>query len=195
MTQFRSAGWRAVIVLSAGLAMVGACTAPGSGPTTSRVRLHLTDAPSPNIASAVVWISRAYLVPGQEGEAVVVTDEPQEHNLLELQNGVTALLGDATIPAGRYAQLRLVVDSARLTLAAGVTFDDGSSTKSLAVPSGGETGIKVNFAGTLDLTADADVVVDFDVVENFVFQGPPAGPFRVLFTPHLKGSVQPLQQE
>ena len=91
------------------------------------------------------------------------------------------------------AQLRLVVDSARITLADGFTFQDGSTTKSLKVPSGGHSGIKVSFPGKLDLTEDVDVVVDFDVAQNFVFQGPPARPHDVLFTPHLKGSVQPLQ--
>lgn len=191
MQWFRFAGRRAGAAVAAGLAVVMACSVVPASAPTSRLRLHLTDAPAPDIASAVVWISRAYLVPGEQGEAVVVTDEPQEYDLLELQNGVTALLGDATVPAGQYAQLRLVVDSARLTLAGGFTFADGSTTKSLKVPSGSQTGIKVNFAGTLDLTADADVVVDFAVAENFVFQGPRDGPFSVLFTPHLKGSVRP----
>lgn len=196
MTSFRIAGLRAGVALLAGLSIVAACdTLPGSGPATSRVRLLLTDAPGPDIESAVVWISRAYLVPGLEGESVVVTADAQEFDLLELQNGVTALLGDATVPAGRYAQLRLVVDSARLTLAAGAAFHDGSTTKTLTVPSGSETGIKVNFAGGLDLTSNTDLVVDFDVAGNFVFQGPPAGPFRVLFTPHLKGSALPSQPE
>jgi uncharacterized protein DUF4382 len=181
---------RAVAWMGA-IAVLACNTVPG--PTMSRVRLHLTDAPDPAIESAVVWISRAYMIPGEDGQPVVLTDEPQEYDLLQLQNGVTALLGDATVPAGRYAQLRLVVDSARLTLAAGVTFDDGSSTKSLKVPSGSASGIKVSFPGTLDLTEDAEVVVDFDVAENFVFQGPPAGPKSVLFTPHLRGSVQPSQ--
>jgi hypothetical protein len=162
----------------------------------SRVRLLLTDAPAPEIESAVVWISRAYLVPGddaEDGQFVTLTDEPQEYDLLELQNGVTALLGEADVPSGPYAQLRLVVDSARLTLAAGTTFQDGSGTRMLKVPSGHETGIKVVFPGGLELADDVDLVVDFDVEQNFVFQGPPTRPMSVLFTPVLKGSAQPSQ--
>ena len=176
--------------IAAALSLVLACSV---GPTTSHVRLHLTDAPGPEVESAVVWISSAFLVPGDEEGPVVVTDEPQEFDLLLLQDGVTALLGDATVPASRYSQLRLVVDSARLTLAAGVTFEDGTNTKLLQVPSGSQSGIKVSFPGQLDLTEDAEVVVDFDVASNFVFQGPSSGPYRVLFTPTLKGSVQPSQ--
>lgn len=173
--------------ITTALSLVLACSME---PRTSHVRLHLTDAPGPDLESAVVWISGAFLVPGDEAGPVVVTDEAQEFDLLLLQDGVTALLGDATVPASRYAQLRLVVDSARLTLVAGVTFDDGTNTKLFKVPSGS---IKVSFPGQLDLTEDAEVVVDFDVASNFVFQGPSSGPYRVLFTPTLKGSVQPSQ--
>jgi hypothetical protein len=194
MMASRIAKWRAGMALVAGLALLAACEMPpGSASQYSRIRLLLTDAPSPEIESAVVWISRAYLVPGEEGESVVVTDEPQEYDLLDLQNGVTALLGEATVAAGPYAQLRLVVDSARLTLANGATFQDGASSRTLKVPSGHESGIKVIFPGGLELTEDVDVVVDFDVAKNFVFQGPPAGPHSVLFTPVLKGTAQPSQ--
>lgn len=177
-----------------GVLALAACESAG-GPTSHRVRLRLTDAPGPDIESAHVWISRAYLVPGQAGEQVVLTSAAQDYDLLTLQDGVTALLGDATVPAGDYAQLRLVVDSARLTLVDGAAFADGSVSRTLKVPSGSESGIKVNFAGGLHITEDVDLVVDFPVADSFVFQGPPASPMGVLFTPHLKGSSQPAQPE
>lgn len=179
----------AAATMVAGLAFLTGCEALSS-PGTARVRLLLTDAPGPDIESALVWISRAYLVPGENGAAVTVTDEPQEYDLLQLQHGVTALLGEADVAAGPYAQLRLVVDSARLTLAAGATFEDGSSQRTLKVPSGHETGIKVVFPGGLALNGDVDLVVDFDVQQNFIFQGPPTRPHSVLFTPVLKGTAQ-----
>jgi hypothetical protein len=171
---------RGLIPIVVTLALAG-CSASTSSPSTSRVRLRLTDAPGPGIASARVWISRA--------------SDPQEYDLLTLQDGVTALLGDATVPSGDYAQLRLVVDSARLTLEDGSSFADGSATRTLKVPSGSQTGIKVNFAGGLHITDDTDLLIDFSVTDNFVFQGPPTRPMAVLFTPHLKGSSSPAQPE
>jgi hypothetical protein len=54
---------------------------------------------------------------------------------------------------------------------------------------------KVIFPGGLELAEDVDVVVDFDVAKNFVFQGPPTSPMSVLFTPVLKGTGQPSQPE
>jgi hypothetical protein len=156
----------------------------------ANVRLYLTDTPAEQIESAVVWISRAYLVPaGENEEFVTLTDEPQEYDLLTLQNGVTALLGEATIPEDDYEQLRLVVDSARLTLVEGATFADGERSRLLFVPSGMQTGIKVNFGGPLTISGGTDIVVDFDVSRNFKFLGPPPGPFDVLFTPLLEGTI------
>ena len=169
------------------LALTGLVACDGTGPQLAQVNLYLTDAPSDQIASAQVWISRAYLVPG----GFTITSTPQQHDLLELQNGVTALLGSDLIPVGDYNQLRLVVDSARITLVAGATFEDGSSTRTLKVPSGSQSGIKVHFPGRVHIDpAGAAIVVDFPVAENFVFQGSAEAPKDVLFTPSLRGTVQ-----
>ena len=77
---------------SACAALVVACNVGSDlNSDTSRIRLRLTDAPGPDIESAVVWISRAYLVSGGDSTSdststdsssrVVVTDEPQEYDL------------------------------------------------------------------------------------------------------------------
>jgi uncharacterized protein DUF4382 len=175
-----------------GLLALGACE--GTGPAYVPVSLRIKDDPTAHVASAHVWISRAYLVKAGEGGGeprFTISDQPQSYDLLLLQNGVTALLGTATIPVGDYAQLRLVVDSARVTLAAGATFSDGSTERLTKVPSGMQTGIKVTFGGPIHLApGQQTVVVDFPVGENFVFQGPAASPNGVLFRPTLHGTVQ-----
>ncbi|MGH7569988.1 MAG: DUF4382 domain-containing protein [Gemmatimonadales bacterium] len=183
------------LVLSVAAAVLsGLAACDGTGPQLAPVSLYLTDAPSDQIASARVWISRAYLVPGSDdtdGPGFTITDDPQEYDLLQLQNGVTALLGNALIPVGDYAQLRLVVDSAKISLVDGATFADGSSARTLKVPSGMQSGIKVSFPGKVHVDpAGADIVVDFDVTLNFTFQGAPDALRDVLFTPLLKGTVQ-----
>jgi hypothetical protein len=160
------------------------------------VHLYLTDAPSEQIAKAEVWISRAYLVPaGEDGafQTIFPTtegEEPRMYNLLDLRDGVRALLGDADVDAGEYEQLRLVVDRAEITLVEGVTFADGSSSKTLFVPSGMETGIKVEFGGPITIPDEINLLVDFDVARNFIFLGPPGAPLDVLFTPVLVGTVE-----
>jgi hypothetical protein len=151
------------------------------------ISVRLTDAPLAGVASATVWVSQVYLVPGR----FVISSTPVSYDLLDLQSGVTASLGAADIPVGDYEQLRLVVDSAVLTLADGSTFSDGSNTKTLKVPSGMQTGIKVNFGGPIHVApGETDLVVDFDVSRNFVFTGVASHPDGVLFKPVLHGSVQ-----
>jgi len=168
-----------------GLLALGLAACDATAPRVGTVKLYLTDAPSPAIAGAEVWISRAELVPG-----IVVADTPSHYDLLALQGGVTALLGSATTPVGDYAQLRLVVDSARITLAPGTTFADGTSERVLQVPSGMQTGIKVSFAVPVHVASGETVLVaDFDVSRSFVFQGPPGAPNGCLFKPVIHATV------
>jgi len=184
MLRHRIVSWTA-----AAATLVGLTACDSTGPGVGTVRLLLTDAPAPAIASATVWISRAELVPGDNG-GVLVTDTPQQFDLLALQGGVTALLGTATIPVGDYAQLRLIVDSARIVLAPGTTFADGSSERVLTVPSGMQTGIKVTFAGPLHVApGETDLVADFDVSRSFVFQGPPGAPLGAHFNPVIHATA------
>jgi uncharacterized protein DUF4382 len=176
-----------MLTLAAGLA---GCEA-GAGPQMSHLFVRLTDAPAPALASAQVWISTVYLVGGDGTSRFTITSGPStEYDLLNLQGGVTALLGDLTIPAGDYAQLRLIVDSARVTLAGGVLFSDGTDSRDLKVPSGPQTGIKVEFGGPVHIApGQTSLVVDFDVARSFVFLGPSDSPNGVLFKPVLHGTV------
>lgn len=175
------------LTLAAGLV---ACEG-GAGPQMSHVFVRLTDAPAPELASAQVWISQVYLV-GSDGTSrfTIPISPSTEYDLLHFQGGVTALLGDITIPPGDYAQLRMIVDSALVTLKSSL-FSNGTDTVTLKVPSGPQTGIKVEFGGPVHIApGQTDLVVDFDVSRSFVFQGPATGPYGASFKPVLHGVVQ-----
>ena len=167
-----------------------ACGGSDSG-TTGQLTIRLTDAPGDHIESATVYISSIYLIGGNDttGTRFTISETPQQYDLMTLQNGVTTALGTATVPVGDYTQLRLKVDSARVTLKAGVTIG-GASTVSLRTPSAQQTGIKVNFSGPLQVVpGQTFLVVDFDVARNFVFQGPRGAPTGVSFKPVLHAVV------
>jgi hypothetical protein len=164
-----------------------------SAPGTGQVALLLTDSPIANVQSATVWISSVYLSGGANGSGprYTLTTSPASYDLLSLQGGVTAALGTATIPTGTYSQLRFVVDSARLTLAGGLTFPGGSSSAMLTVPSGMQTGIKVTFENPVQITPGQTILVaDFDVSQSFVLTGPAAAPTGALFKPVIHATVQ-----
>ena len=191
MTRIRIAG--AALALAAIGTGIGACD--NTGPDDRAfIQVQLTDAPADLIESAQVWISRVYMMPGEDGEVYDLFNDaanPKSYDLLLLRDGVTADLTAATaVDPGNYQQLRIIVDSAFITLAEGYTFNDGSTTRSLKVPSGAETGIKVQLSEPVEAEpgATTTVVVDFDVEQNFVIQGnpnTPAGINGILFTPVL----------
>ena len=182
---------RSLVGLAA-LAFASACGSADKS-TTGQLVVRLSDAPGDQIQSATVWVSSIYLIGGGDttGSHLAITSTPAQYDLMSLQGGVTAALGTATIPVGDYTQMRLVVDSARVTLKSPLTFSDASITKTLQTPSAQRTGIKVNFSGPVHVAAGQTIlVVDFDVARNFVFTGPSASPTGVLFKPVLHATVQ-----
>lgn len=189
--------WFVRTTLSPALLIIATGCADSAGPKgDARIRVLLTDAPSDVIASAEVWISSAYLTPLPDGgERVNLLDAStgsRSYDLLQLRDGVTAdLTGVVTVESGEYHQLRLIVDSAFITLAEGFAFNDGTTTRSLMVPSAAQTGIKVLLTDPVDAQPGdlVTLIVDFDVDRNFVIQGnpdTPAGIHGILFTPVLE---------
>lgn len=160
------------------LGVLAACDTDATGDARGHVRVLLTDAPADELSHAFATIVRVELV-GDAGTRVL-SDSVQTFDLLTLRNGVTALLATDELPEGRYAQLRLVVaDTAR------VVFRDGSPDQLLKIPSGAQTGIKLNLPA-FDIAADTDtveVVVDFNVDDSFVKAGASG---KYLFKPVLK---------
>lgn len=194
-----AAGTAALLALG-----VAACDDSTGVEGDASVRVLLTDAPSDYVDSALVDIGAVELISAGEGEPVTLTTDGTDGfvNLLDLQGAATELLADAEIPAGDYAQIRLLVEAASVTLAEGYEFEDGSTEKDLFIPSGAQTGIKLNLAGSNGegesgpvtmASGETVLVLDFDVNQSFVIQGDPeaqAGINDVLFTPTLRVVVE-----
>lgn len=192
--------WLACILAGGLLAAAGLATGcdDGSGPSfdgqMGTLQVALTDAPSDYIASAEVAISEVYAISAVDEtrfDLLDPEDAPRIFDLLELRDGLEAFLAERPVPEDVYAQLRLVVEEATVTLVEGQTFEDGATTRDLFVPSGAQSGIKVKLEEPLEAEEDEVtlVVVDFDVDESFVIQGnpeTPAGIKDILFRPVLK---------
>ena len=155
-----------------------------SDESEGRVRVLLTDAPFPFdlVDETNVTIQRIELL-GSEG-TIVLSDDPQEEDLLLLQNGVTVSLAEVDVPEDDYHQLRLQVGED-----AEVVMNDGS-VYDLKVPSGTETGIKINLNPLQIQDGDlATITVDFSVEESFVVLGNPNTPAGIngfIFKPVLR---------
>lgn len=91
------------------------------------------------------------------------------YNLLNLVNGVNAMIGDAKLPVGHYSQLRLYIGSGSNVVVNG-------QTKSLNVPSGSQSGLKLNVDATIHSDAVYALTLDFDAGRSIVVSGPPTNP-------------------
>jgi hypothetical protein len=176
---------------------IAACSDGTGYDGPAHLTVLLTDAPVDYIDEAWVDIGEVILVPAGDGEHIVLSEDGTDGpvDLLELQDAATEVLADLDIEPGSYSQLRLIVESASVTLKDDFEFTDGSTEKELVVPSGAQTGIKLLLTngeddGPLEIpSGDLMLVVDFDASQSFVIQGnpeTPAGIHGVHFQPTLR---------
>jgi hypothetical protein len=99
----------------------------------------------------------------------------QTYNLLELTGGNITLLGEFTLPAGNYTQIRFMLDipemgSSPANPGCYMEFA-GNSTAPLFAPSGNETGYKAIGQFEVNVNGTVEVAADFDVREAVVVAG------------------------
>ena len=141
------------------------CGGGGGGTGMSTLNLALTDAPVTGVTK--VWIAFSGVeVKPSGGDAVDFAFAPDKgFDLLGLQNGVTAtFLNGATIPAGQYEWVRLMVDT---TPGASYVID-ASGQHNLTIPSGAETGLKLIQGFTMPVGGVANFTVDFMLSKSLI---------------------------
>jgi hypothetical protein len=138
--------------------------APESGP--GQLRLYLIDAPAAldevNINVARVEVHRASN--SDSSGWSVINDVPATYNLMQLRNGANAVLGDTTLAPGTYTQIRLI-------LGPGSNVKVGDESFDLRVPSGFQTGIKLNHEFTIQAGTLVELLLDFDAERSIRRQG------------------------
>jgi Domain of unknown function (DUF4382)/Bacterial Ig-like domain (group 2) len=156
----------------------------------ARARVLLTDAPFPydqveHVYVYVVSVAAATSADTSGGAEWVTIAEPRERfDLLALQGGETALVGEGDIPADQYAAVRLVID----TDSSSIVLDDGSEAD-VDWQGGGEKTLHALVMQPLalwDEGTEFDVIIDFDVGRSFLLVTPPTGPLGFLFIPWIR---------
>ena len=155
------------------------------------LRILLTDAPADYIGEAYIDIGEIVAISAGDGPPIVLSEDGTdgEIDLLDLQNAATVLLAEGVVDPGIYKQVRLIVESARVVLGydgdVQYEFKGGGSKQELTIPSGAQSGIKLNLSpaekngsnGGITITPGETVLVlDFDVNQSFRIQGNPETP-------------------
>ncbi len=188
---------RAGVAVLAAIGLFGC----GSGVDEGRLTVELTDLPSTYFERVDIKVGAVEAVSLGGNAIVELTGDGGDHNLLELTDGVTATVASLVVPADTYRQLRFVLDEVEVKLASGYSFADGGARKPIVVPSGAQTGIKLNIddfddepgAGVRIASGETILVIDFDVDQNFQIQVSPTDPNviqNVVFTPLLRATVK-----
>ena len=193
------------VTVGIGLLFAAGCDSAGSsmnddedtGPTTLQV--HLTDAPG-DVTKANVVIESVSIVQEEDtssGDSTdvgvsVLSEENFGVDLTTLEGDVDTLMSELDIESGTYSQIRMITAHPDSFDVAYETTEGDTAQANLFIPSGSQTGIKVNFDSPLTVggaSDTVDVTLDFNVEDSFVPRGPEGRTSDYNFKPTVQASV------
>lgn len=157
-----------------------------TAPTTGELTLGVTDAPVDSAEKVLVQFTGVAIKP-QDGSALELELQGDSQTCQDLLNGndpiatpdgeatvrcidlltlqgteSATLLDTVTLDAGEYSWIRLDVDAAKGVMDSIIELDDGG-TESLYVPSGSQSGLKLNSGFTVLAGGSHHFIIDFDL--------------------------------
>ena len=150
------------VIVLASIGLVSCISGGGGGGSAGGgsgfLSLNITDAPVDFALEVVVQFDGVELH-SAAGDLITITyNHPKVINLLALTGGVTEfLLEDESLPAGNYNWIRLQVDEANSYI------DVGTGQEPLIIPSGAQTGLKLNRGFTVAANGSVAFTIDFDL--------------------------------
>jgi hypothetical protein len=94
----------------------------------------------------------------------VINNNTATYDLLRLRNGASVVLGNNYLDAGNYTQIRLIIGTGSNIVVNGVTYP-------LEIPSGEQTGVKLNHAFEIQSGVIYELILDFDAGHSIVLTG------------------------
>ncbi len=159
------------VSLSALVLIVGFSACSTTDPSGSgSLQLTLVDAPAPidgieaiDVTFSSILIHKTSSAELDDAQWIVLMDDQlsdaeRTFNLLEYVNGAAAVLGTASLESGHYSQIRIIIESATITI-------DGVES-ALTINSGTVSGIKLTHAFTIDANVLTEIILDFDAGES-----------------------------
>ncbi|HJW53162.1 MAG TPA: DUF4382 domain-containing protein [Burkholderiaceae bacterium] len=149
----------------------GGFSAPGT------LRVALTDAPACGFDQVVVTVERVRVHQSMgandndSGWTDISVSPARKVDLLSLQNGVLVDLGQTTLPAGQYTQLRLMLSSNGTGTPANYVVPTKGSMTPMATPSAQQSGLKLIHGFTIEAGKTTGLVLDFDACKSIVRRG------------------------
>lgn len=205
----RSMHWMVAIAAATLTAACGGGGGAGSS-GTGTLKVSLTDAPACGYDHVWVTVTKVRVHrsetagDNEEGWSEVLVDpvsNGRRIDLLELQNGVLAELGQTALPAGHYSQVRLVLaDNKNVGNANEIVLSSTKKAVALDTPSAQQSGLKLKHGFDVEPNTEVDLVLDFDACRSIVKAGnsgkynlKPVIAVMPVLTGTVTGSVDPLE--
>lgn len=148
-----------------GLLLAVGCS-DSSNPANGTLKINLIDSPGDFDAVFVQVEGVQVHAAGADSNEGWRTVSAQSgiYDLLTLRNGLSALLVHEQLPAGDYTQIRLLLGPDNSVVVDGVTHD-------LTVPSGQQSGLKLNHPFTIEGDELYEITMDFDAARSIHMTG------------------------
>jgi hypothetical protein len=153
-------------------------TPPALPASSGTLRVALTDAPAcgfdqVNVTVERVRVHQSSTAGDNDGGWVdiPVINGPRKVDLLSLTNGVLMELGETTLTAGYYSQVRLVLVSNKSASMSNTVKPTGAFETEMDTPSAAQSGLKLINGFTVAPAALTDIVLDFDACKSIVQRG------------------------
>jgi len=148
------------VILAIGMVAFAGCSidsTPGMG--TLEVKLH--DAPA-DFDEVNIFIERVEVnnTTNEEEGWQVISEPNQQYNLLELTNGVFEVIGETELEEGFYPHIRLILSRDNNNVVVDGEVHD------LFIPSGAQTGVKLNVDAEIEEGFTYTLLLDFDALRS-----------------------------
>lgn len=157
-----------MILLAAVIAVgVTACknnvTSNQSG-AKGKLQVKLQDSPA-RFDSVMIDIQKVEIQDADTASGwMTLNDSSMSVNLLDLTNGTTKIIGEKALAPGTYHQIRLLLGTNNYVVINGQQYD-------LKVPSGQQSGLKINADATIEPNITYTLLLDFDANRSIVQTG------------------------
>lgn len=167
--------------------------------SNGRLKLYLSDSPA-SFDSVIICISRVEIHrSGTDTNSTngwfIINDSLRYFDLLQLQNGAMAVLGDTSLEEGKYTQIRLILEDNNYLIKNGMRHK-------LTVPGGTQTGLKLIHNFTIESNTLYELLLDFNIDKSILITGngkyklkPTVRVIPVVLSGSISGQVLPLEAQ
>jgi hypothetical protein len=162
-----------------------------------RLKMYLVDSPAV-FDSVIICVTRVEVhKSGNDSTSgwFVINDSTRYFDLLLLMNGASAVLGDTSLSAGQYTQIRLIIGTGSYVIDQGVRHD-------LEIPSGSQTGLKLIHQFTVESGKLYELILDFNIDKSIIITGngtyklkPTIRVMPMIISGSIAGQVLPLDAQ